>query len=77
MDTVEDIKHDQDVHISFAMTKLESIEAQAIKTNGRVTKNTDDIAVLDKETSNFTTKVTTIATLFASFITFTITKLLP
>lgn len=43
MDSVE---KEQAEHHSFSRSKLESIEAQAIKTNGRVTKNEGDLTLL-------------------------------
>jgi hypothetical protein len=41
MDTVDSIKDNQSSHISFTTAKLEAIEAQAIRTNGRISKIED------------------------------------
>lgn len=49
MDKMERVEREQTEHHSYSRSKLESIESQAIKTNGRVTKNEDDLAHLKAE----------------------------
>lgn len=43
MDKMDRVEKEQAEHHTFSRAKLESIEAQAIKTNGRVTKNETDV----------------------------------
>jgi len=66
MDKVDAIKSDQDTHIAFSTGKLESIEKQALKTNGRVSKSESQITVLDRQHR----KLRTILTTFSSILAF-------
>lgn len=49
MDKMDSVEKEQAEHHTYSRSKLESIEAQAIKTNGRVTKNEGDLAQLKAE----------------------------
>ena len=73
MDKVETIDANQTRHMTFAENKLESIEQQAFKTNGRVTKNEKHISLIQKDYSNMKTVFATISallTLIWAFVTF-------
>lgn len=49
MDKMERVEREQTEHHSYSRGKLESIETQAIKTNGRVTKNENSVTRLNGE----------------------------
>lgn len=49
MDKMETVEREQTQHHTYAKAKLESIETQAIKTNGRVTKNENEVVKLNGE----------------------------
>ena len=61
MRKVEDLKAEQVRHHTFAEAKLSTIEAQAIKTNGRVTKNEDNITLLKEDASRAKTIFSTLS----------------
>ena len=71
MDKVDVIKSEQAEHIAYTRAKLESIETQALKTNGRVssledivldlkTKHSDDIQRIKIKQENLGVKLTVI-----------------
>jgi hypothetical protein len=59
MDKMDNVEREQTNHHSFAKTKLESIEAQAIKTNGRVLK-------LEKKTVEQDTEINKVKVIFST-----------
>jgi len=64
MDKMDSVEREQTHHHTFAQAKLESIEAQAIKTNGRVTKNEIEIKAVMNDVRNAKTIYATLATVF-------------
>ena len=58
-------------------TKLEGINVQTTKHNGRMEKVETRVGDIEKKHDNFVTKVTTYATIGASVVTFLIHKLFP
>ncbi len=71
MDKVEKIDREQTAHISFATTKLETIETQALKTNGRVTKLEEEVDIVQVKQENMAVKVGAgvfMATIVVSFL---------
>lgn len=72
MDKVDEIGEQQGKHIAFTTAKLEAIEAQALKTNGRVTKVEDQVDIVTNRQENLATKVGAgvfvASTLFVYFI---------
>ena len=48
MDKMDKVEKEQSEHHSFAKVKLESIESQSIKTNGRVLKLEEEVVKQDK-----------------------------
>lgn len=59
MDRVEHIKDEQSEHIAYTKAKLESIEAQALKTNGRMNRAEDDIDSIKVRQEGLATRVGT------------------
>lgn len=59
MDRVEHIKDEQSEHIAYTKAKLESIEAQALKTNGRMNRAEDDIDIIKVRQEGLATRVGT------------------
>ena len=55
MDKMDSVEKEQAEHHTYSRAKLESIEAQAIKTNGRVTKTETDVGHLKNEVSQVKT----------------------
>jgi hypothetical protein len=49
MDKMDSVEKEQAEHHTYSRSKLESIEAQAIKTNGRVTKTEKDVTLLNND----------------------------
>ena len=49
MDKVDKVEREQTEHHSYAKGKLESIETQALKTNGRVSKTEKEVARLKSD----------------------------
>lgn len=72
MDKIDKFDSKQSEHIAYSKAKLESIESQALKTNGRVTANRQDIDDLKLKHENIGAKVGTgvfiASTLFVYFI---------
>ena len=69
MDKVEKIDREQTAHISFAKTKLETIETQALKTNGRVTKLEEEVDIVQIKQENAAVKIG--AGVFVASVAFT------
>lgn len=61
MDKVDRIEKEQSEHHSFSRAKLESIEAQAIRTNGRVLKLEESDRVQDKRLDSMKVVFTTLS----------------
>ena len=59
---MDNVEREQAEHHSFAKGKLESIETQALKTNGRVTKNEDDIETVKSDVRAVKVIYSTLAT---------------
>lgn len=75
MDKMERVEREQTEHHSYSRGKLESIETQAIKTNGRVTKNEDDVSSLKSDVKQVKTiwaTLTFIGTIVWAVFTFII-----
>ncbi len=59
MDRVEHIRDEQSEHIAYTRAKLESIEAQAMKTNGRVNRLDEVIDTVTIRQEGLATRVGT------------------
>lgn len=66
MDEVSEMKREQITHHTYAQAKLESIEAQALKTNGRVTKNEIDITEMKGDIGKAKVVFTTLSVLLSA-----------
>ena len=63
MDKMDSVEKEQAEHHTFSRAKLESIEAQAIKTNGRVSKLEQNEIAQDGKITKAQTIFATLATL--------------
>ena len=72
MDKVENMQERQLRHMTFAEGKLQSIEEQAIKTNGRVTVNRTDI----DDMKQFKTRVYAYVALVPLFLSYFVSRFL-
>lgn len=57
MDTVDAIGAEQSNHVAYTRIKLENIEAQALKTNGRVNRLEEEVDALQIRQENLGTKI--------------------
>lgn len=65
MDKIDDLKSEQIEHHTFAKAKLESIETQAVKTNGRVTANENEITGIKKDVAGAKTVFYTLSSVLS------------
>lgn len=75
MDKVDKVEREQTEHHAFAKGKLESIETQAFKTNGRVTKAEGDVSKLTddvKQVKTIWATLTFIGTVVWAVFTFVV-----
>lgn len=61
MDKVDSIEKEQAEHHTYSRSKLESIESQAIKTNGRVLKLEESDRIQDKRLDSMKVVFTTLS----------------
>jgi hypothetical protein len=76
MEQVDKIHTCQSKHVEFTKAKLESIEAQTVKTNGRVNKAEEEIDALHIRTENLGVKVAAGVFVASATFSFLLNKLL-
>ncbi len=76
MDKVEDISENQKEHIAYTKAKLEAIEAQALKTNGRVNKLEGEMDDVQVRQENLGVKVAAGVTVLTMVVSGVINKII-
>lgn len=76
MDRVEHIKDEQAQHVAYTRAKLEAIEAQALKTNGRVNRLDETVDTIVVRQEGLATRVGTGVFVASALFVYALNKLI-